>query len=365
MTTIQLVHEAETQRQQPRLRIPIHVELGGDEYEAWDFSVRGLGLPKDGPTLKRGQRIPMLLRLPFEDFDMSLSLMAEVRHEGGADRGAGLQFVDLTPRQINFLHHAINGYLSGEIVQAGDIFDVAARDYGTAPRPARAGSATRSRFFGFRRALGLTIVAVVGIACVAFVTMSVAERIFVTDATGAVSSDHAVILRSPMAGILRNVLIRPGQAVEPGTVVAMVESGDGATTAVRSPCECVLATSYTREGEYLNYNQAMIGMTPDAAAQIVIAQVPLDEARNIRPGDTAFVDFLDGRASILGRVGEVAAASIDPNSYAGRSFNTEPLARIEVVIEERLPISYMGQPVGVRISSMARALSDLAAKFRS
>ncbi len=361
VTTMQLVHEAETQRMHPRLRIPLEVEIEGRVYAARDLSVGGVGLAEGVSPLRRNQRASVRLRMPFEDFDMSMPLLAEVRHEGSEERGTGLQFTDLTPRQVNFLHHAVNGYLSGQIVKAGDIFDVAARDYGTAPRASKADLEPRSRFRGASRIFGLTIFALVGLLCVGFIGAAIAERTFVTEATGTLSSRHAVVVRSPMAGILRNVLVNPGQELQRETVVAVVESADGVTAPVRSPCDCILATAYAAEGEYLNLNQAMLGLTPDSAAQVVLAQVPLEAARDIQRGDKVFVDFFGSGGSISGQVENVVAASIDPNSYAGRSFNTPPLARIEVALSEQLPVEMIGRPANVRISALDRVFSNLAA----
>lgn len=364
MKAMQLIHEAEVQRQHPRLRIPVSVELKGERYEASNISVSGLGLPPEAGPLVRGARLDLVLRIPFNDFEMSLPIKAEVKHGGAETLGPGLCFINVTPRQQSFLQYVVNGYLSGQMIRAGDVFDVAARDAFVPSRPdgsAKAGGGGKARF---KKAVGLTLLTIVGLACFAFVGTSIAERTFVTEAAGTLSSRHSVVVRAPLAGLVRSLLVAPGTDVTEDTVLAVIESELGAVRLVQSPCNCVLATTYIADGEYVNVNQALVGMTPDSAAQVVVAQLPLEAARHVKPGDDAFVDFLDGRQSVAGTVERVKAASIDPNSYGGQSFNTPALARIEVSLSEDLPVSEIGQPVALRISSISRTINAARALLR-
>lgn len=361
MKAMQLVHEAEVQRQHPRLRVPLSVELKGQRYEAVNLSVGGVGLPPEAGPLVQGATQEMVLHVPFDDFEMSLPVTTQVRHGGNETVGPGLCFVDTSRRQQSFLHYIVNGYLSGQVVRAGDVFEVAARDSFVPERAQKTQGAGGGKSGRLKRAVGLTVVTLVGLVCFGFVATSIAERTFVTEAAGTVSSLHSVVVRAPMAGLVRSLLITPGTDVAQDTVVAVIESELGATQYVRSPCDCVLATTYIADGEYVNLNQALVGMTPDAAAKHVIAQLPLGAARDVKPGDDVFIDFLDGRPSGRGNVEQVRAASVDPNSYAGRSFNTPALARIEVTLTDELPVSEIGQPVALRISSISRTMSAAAA----
>ena len=67
MTTISIVHEADTQRQHARLRVPAYARIEGRRLEVSELSVGGLGLPRSDLRLHVGQRIRLALDVPFDD----------------------------------------------------------------------------------------------------------------------------------------------------------------------------------------------------------------------------------------------------------------------------------------------------------
>jgi len=354
MTTISIVHEAETQRQHARLRVPAYVKIEGRRLEVRELSVGGVGLPRSDVRLHVGQRVRLSLDIPFDDFALSFDLAGEVRHPGAGERGPGLLFVDLSRRQVSMLQHLINSYLCGQLVRVGDLFDIAGRDAFVGKRKQTADDeqqvrGVRSRL---RRIIGYATIGVASIALFGFIATSLMQRIFVTEAAGALSSRSAAIVRSPAGGLIHELMVQPGDFAETGVLLAVIETALGDTAMVHSPCDCLLATTFVVGGQYVQVNEALMALTPESAAQVVVIYLPLETARGITPGDVALVDFYDGAESMSGYVARILPESIDPTGYAGRTFESEPMARIEITLEEAQPLARLGEPVAVRISSL-------------
>lgn len=131
---MQTVHESETQRQYLRLSVPATAEIGGRTYKIGDLSAGGLSLEAfDGPAAS-GAVIPLALKLDFADFSFSMNLNLAVESAHGGRVGG--RFIDLTRRQASVLHQVLSSYMTGEVIAAGDVLNVAARENFVKPRGA-------------------------------------------------------------------------------------------------------------------------------------------------------------------------------------------------------------------------------------
>ncbi len=124
----QIVHETEVHRQHVRLKIPIQVEVDGVRYQVDDWSVGGFGVESVITSRQAGERFPVKLIFPFEEFDMTMRFDARVVYADQEHGRFGCAFLGLSKQQTDVFRYLVDAYLSGEVVSAGDILQVRARD---------------------------------------------------------------------------------------------------------------------------------------------------------------------------------------------------------------------------------------------
>ena len=63
------------------------------------------------------------LLFPFDGFELSLPVDLEVRYINAEGGRIGCRFANLTKRHISSLQFLVGAYVSGEVVNAGDVID--------------------------------------------------------------------------------------------------------------------------------------------------------------------------------------------------------------------------------------------------
>ena len=129
----QIVHESEVHRQHVRLKIPIQAEIDGIRYQVDDWSIGGFGVESVMTSRQPGERFPV--RLIFH--------VRGVRHDHALRGAHGLRRPGSRPLRLRLPRPVAASrwrssaiwstpISSGEVVSAGDILQVRARD-NTAP----------------------------------------------------------------------------------------------------------------------------------------------------------------------------------------------------------------------------------------
>src|ERR671912_1875415 len=124
----QIVHDAEIHRQHVRLRIPIAVELDGTRFSIDDWSMGGFGVAGPIDSRQPVERFLVRLIFPFEDFELTLRLDAQMVYVLPDLPRFGCRFVALSQGQLTLFRYVVDAYLSGEIVSGGDILSVVGGD---------------------------------------------------------------------------------------------------------------------------------------------------------------------------------------------------------------------------------------------
>ena len=125
---LQIVHEAEVHRQHVRLKIPIVVEIDGTRFNVDDWSMGGFGIETEMSSRQPGERFPVRMIFPFEDFEVSLRLDCQMVYILEDNSRFGCRFLGLSQGQLALFRYLVDAYLSGEIVSGGDILAIAGRD---------------------------------------------------------------------------------------------------------------------------------------------------------------------------------------------------------------------------------------------
>ncbi|GBD42745.1 Mannuronan synthase [bacterium HR40] len=282
----QIAHETEIHRQHIRLRIPITVEIDGTSYVADDWSLGGFGVANGIAGRQPGDRFPVRMFFPFEDFEIVLHADCQLVYVTPDHSRFGCRFLGLTAGQAELFRYLIEAYLSGEIVSAGDVLVAANRRTGAQLRRLAAVDEEEPGLGGrLRRWFGHGLLVAAALGLVALVVLGVRERYFVVRTSDAVVWVPMVELRAPFAGRVEALPRKPVFAA--GDPVARVVAADGSEATLVSPCECALLQWITVPGTYAQPAEAVVTLAAADQPLLIRAQLPVDRARRLAIGQRA------------------------------------------------------------------------------
>ncbi len=282
----QLVHEAEIHRQYVRLRIPIVLEIDGTQYMVDDWSVGGFGVAGPLDSRQPGERFAVRLIFPFEDFELSLRLDAQMVYVLPELPRFGGKFLSLSQGQLSLFRFIVDAYLSGELVSGGDILSVVGRDNVGEARVQNLFHALNEREgWGrrLRRYVGMGLLALVGAGLTALIVAGIYQRYLV------VTTDQAVIeapLYRVTAASTGTVEVGVDGLLKRGDAVARLRAADNSVVPLVSPCACVLDEWLVPPGKVAHPGEIVATLVAADQPLTVRAQVPLDSARRLQVGGT-------------------------------------------------------------------------------
>jgi mannuronan synthase len=345
----QIVHESEVHRQHIRLKIPIQVEVDGVRYQVDDWSVGGFGVESVMTSRQPGERFSIRLIFPFEEFEMTMRLDARMIYVDQDHGRFGCAFTGMTKEHGEIFRYLVDAYLSGEVVSAGDILQVRARDNTAVgrlqpvyePFPQEEAWAVKLRRYGAFAAFGLA-----GLALLGVIFVGLKERFFTIAADSATVEAPVVEIRAPVAGRFISAL-EPGERVPEGSLLGTVQSLDGAIVTLESPCDCLVLEQVALNGQHYQIGDDLVVLIGAEQPLIVRAQLPLEQAERLEVGDRAEIRF-PGRAEPL--YGQVERVNFRPSLASLREATEEPISRrlAQVVVRPDRPFEF--QDFGVLVS---------------
>ncbi len=294
MSTV--LHEAEVQRQHTRYRIPMQCEVRGSSRDVVDWSVSGLAIDAPSGEFKHGTLEPLTVTFPIADYSIAMKMDAEVRYIDAQKGRVGLKFVNATRRQLDVLRYFIDAYLSGEIVDARDVIEVSARRNEAQARATPAVEAPKTIGGKMSRLAGqvgrMSVAVGAGVTLVALVGTSLYERLMVVPATSAIVTTDLVTLPASLGGSV--AFVAPGETIKRGEPLAGVETIDGKSMVVSSPCDCAIQTRYAAIGDFVTQGSPLISLRRHDAKPFVTAFVPRDQIMRIYDGARARIVLTNG-----------------------------------------------------------------------
>lgn len=304
--TQQLVHESETQRQFPRVKIPVQVNIGNAEYSVHNLSAGGMAICGLSRPPSPGAQIEITLTFPFDGFALNLTLQAEIRyHNGGKQRVTGLRFTNLEPVQISVLQHMIRSFLSGDVIRSEDILSVAGRDNFVRPRQQNNHSKERNTGRTLRQIAIYIPVTLAAGALILFVLTGLLERFTVLHIPDAFVSAPEIIVSAPETGTFQPSLPPGTRSVKQGRLIGTVtpppqETLSGALRpatplALHSPCDCLIADILVKGGEYRTAGDPVFRLIPEDSSVTVTASVPMEDVHRLSEGSKAVLQITGTR----------------------------------------------------------------------
>ncbi len=349
---LQIVHEAEVHRQHVRLKIPIIVEVDGTRFNVDDWSMGGFGIESEMSSRQPGERFPVRMVFPFEDFEVSLRLDCQMVYILEDNSRFGCRFLGLSQGQVALFRYLIDAYLSGEIVSGGDILALAGRD-NTAearlqPLSFNPYSEEEARGRRLKRLVGFGLLGLAGLGLLGLIGLGFKDRYLTPEAQSAVIEAPIFRVRASANGTLEgneiNDLLRRGDAI--GSIVDTA----GGRIDLQSPCECAFVEWLALPGQYVQAGEPVAALVAADRPLMVRAQVDLAVADGLRLGDVAEIN-IPGRGEPM--LGQIERIDLKPRlAQLGAAEAQVPVAArlAQVIVRPDRPFSFedLGSLVRVR-----------------
>jgi alginate biosynthesis protein Alg44 len=345
----QIVHEAETQRQHARYKLPLKVFFGGKLYKVADWSVGGIGIVgiDDDSEAAIGSVHTFRIIFPFDSFELLLAVEGEIRYVDAAKRRMGVRYVRLTPRQSNVMRYLVDALISGEVVETGDIINVTARKFDAVSRPMPQQAPPKSVLHRARRAVGRAaaylVMFLAGVGILDFALSGAYERLFTVEARTAAVTGEVVVLAAPVGGQL--TLKTKDGAVARGASVFEIADQPGSSVPVTSPCDCFVMKVAASDGTYVRPGDNVVTLVPRSSRQFVSALVDPAQVMRLYPGASVRLQFVDGT------IVEPARITRMPPALSANGLATTDLVPVEIDPGRPLTADAIGQPVAVRFNT--------------
>lgn len=372
-----VVHEAEAQRQYARLKLPAKIRYRtpqGQELEAQllDLSVGGFGFQPGNTLLSEGQRFQGKLMFEVEGIGFAMDVQFQVRSLVDGKR-AGCEFHELRPREIAALRYLISSFLSGELVNVGDLISTLQRENFTKPRKGKGDD--KMSLAARVKALGLSMsIFLVGVAASSYVLYQLYDVYFITHADSAQVSVPGQQVSMPREGTVQS-LVKVGDTVAKGAPVGTFSSSaldvlknvlkpeemapdnlqrlfdksfQGTLT---SPCDCRVVAQLVGDGQVAAKGAAVFMMAPVDAVATVEARFPYRAFDELQPGSP--VNFLVAGESEP-RSGRISTLALQDGGLASD-------IRVAIQPDQPLATELAKRPVDVRIQPLGGLFDSVAA----
>lgn len=346
-----VVHESEAQRQHVRLQLPAQIELSSTRLDVVDWSNGGLAIKwseESAVTIQQGLNEGKLLKgtllFPFDGFEISLPVEMEVRYVNAERERIGCRFANLTKRHISVLQFLVSSYISGEVVNVGDIIDVVGRNNFTRERKIPAAEQGLSPWERFKRRVGKTtaslIVAMISVLVFGYLALSLYERIFVVTAKSAQVAADVITITAPTRGIVF-YKFQKDQLVKKGSPLMMVTTATEQAVSVDSPCDCIVKETLLSEQERASKGQPVMRLVDQEARTFVDAYVPNSDVIRFSANQEAMIRLPGQDDYMRGLVTNMRTST-----------DGSPTSIVTITPEKKLPATWVDDPALVKFNTL-------------
>lgn len=345
----QIVHESETQRQYIRLNLPAQIETGGERFDVKDISSGGLAIRNANDNFKANQIIEFVLHFPFADFDLDMELKAEVLYADTKKETAGCRFIGLNQKKVSILNHVIKSFMTGDLIDAGNIIDTVSRENFVNVRQHKQESEQgvgqklqQYVIYGFIALLTLLIAF--------FIIQNVLDRLFVINAKDGIVQAPQVQILSPASGVFTYMLPEGRRTVQPGQIIGAVQSSNAAASSenilegnieITSPCNCTIIESRILSSEYTAQNNNLFTLLPRDAEVTIAVNIPVEDVHRLNIGSRAVINILGENEEFKGTISNITMNETGLNNLQ------PPSARAVIKTDQRISADLINRPASV------------------
>lgn len=343
--------EVQVQRQHPRFKLPLMVSIKDKKFMAADWSVGGLALQNADPTLKVGEPVELTMIFNLQGYSVSLKMEGIIRYNRRDIGRCGIEFTDVTNRQLTLIRYMIDCYISGQLVDAGDILEFMSRDNSAKARKKaldQAANDDRSRspirimqqVFGFTLTFGLALLAL------AYLGVSAFNRVFVFEANSATVESELVALPAPSSGFVTSFTDKTSFSAGE-LVYVFVDIQTNEQTSIYSPCNCDVVGEVPAEGDYVARGQSPVKFFDKLAPSFVKAKVSFEDISRLNTQTNTTISFMDGSDITLDSLPEAIMKNIiNPEALDDNVY-------LHIPVDRAFTANDIGLPVRVRFNTFA------------
>lgn len=223
---VKIKRERPDQRRHHRVTAPLFVRVDGHSLRATDWSLGGLrvdGYPGDLPTA--GAELSFHLTLPFQGFDVSFDVKAEVVRTNPADKMFAVRFTEIGERERELMQHFIEELVRGSMSEVEDTIqriDVPVTPARLEPDTKKIPATMPVRRWPVKTIVMTALYAVAGLVVFGYAGLLGYSNFYRMEIQTAVISAPVETVTAQADGQVALTGIRPGDAVKAGEVVVQL-----------------------------------------------------------------------------------------------------------------------------------------------
>jgi len=285
----QIVHEAEITRQHARYKIPAKIEINGQLYKVYDWSVSGVGIVDLPDEIYKQKFVIARMIFKFDDFETvidNLHLEFVSRREKDGHVIVGARFTELTPQQISILNQIISAYLAGDIVTEDDIIHAVTRAQFTQKKENKPKVEKKKVLFV------LLLLTLFVIFLILFIIYLFYQRTFVVKSVNAFLDANMTVIRAPSPSYIEfSKDLKNKKFIKQGEVLLYSHLINGGMQIVKSPLSGYIYKIMIHNGDFRNVGEPIIAVLEKNYKIFIVANVLHKEIEKIHIGDIAIVEL--------------------------------------------------------------------------
>jgi multidrug resistance efflux pump len=220
---VKIKRERPDQRRHHRVTAPLFVRVDGHQLRATDWSLGGLrvdGYPGDLPVA--GAEVPFHLTLPFQGFDVSFDVKAEVVRTNAAEKMFAVRFTEIGERERELMQHFIEELVRGSMSEVEDTIqriDVPVTPARLEPDTKRIPSSMPVRRWPVKTVVMTAVYAVAGLIVFGYAGLLGYSNFYRMEIQTAVITAPVETVTAQADGQVALTGLKPGDSVKAGEVV--------------------------------------------------------------------------------------------------------------------------------------------------
>ena len=223
---VKIKRERPDQRRHHRVTAPLFVRVDGHRLRATDWSLGGLridGYPGEIPVA--GAELPFHLTLPFQGFDVSFDIKAEVVRTNAAEKMFAVRYTEIGERERELMQHFIEELVRGSMSDVEDTIqriDVPVTPARLEPDTKKIPGAMPVRRWPVKTVVMTTFYALAGLVIFGYAGLLGYSNFYRMEIQTAVISAPVEVVTAQSDGQVVLTGIKPGDEVRAGDVVVNV-----------------------------------------------------------------------------------------------------------------------------------------------
>ncbi|NPA73430.1 MAG: HlyD family efflux transporter periplasmic adaptor subunit [Epsilonproteobacteria bacterium] len=285
----QIVHEAELTRQHARYKIPATIEIEGQKYRVYDWSVSGAGIEGLSEELFKKKSLTAKMIFRFDDFETVIDNLKLEFVSKRSDNIVGVRFTDLTPQQISILNQIISSYLSGDIITEDDIIHAVTRANFMHKKE------KKTKIDKKKSILVLLILWSFIIFLLLFLLFVMYQRTYIVKSENAFFDTNMTIIRAPSPSYIEFAKdFKPNEEINTTQALMYAHLMYGGIKAVKSPLDGILYKIMIHNGDFRNVGEPVFVILEKNYEIYLTANILHKDLFKIKEGDIAVVQLLNG-----------------------------------------------------------------------